>query len=90
MKKQMARKFCKKCEYNLRGLTDHVCPECGQGFDPEIPETFSKYGPNVLIDMYRRIDGLFMLAMFMGLVVVLPVVCVVVLCLLVMELSSIL
>lgn len=51
----MARKFCKTCKYNLRGLTDHVCPECGQPFDPENPETFSKYGPNVLIETYQKI-----------------------------------
>ncbi len=25
---------CPKCEYNLTGLTEEVCPECGEAFDP--------------------------------------------------------
>ena len=27
--------FCAKCGYNLRGLTEHRCPECGVPFDPD-------------------------------------------------------
>jgi hypothetical protein len=30
---------CKKCGYDLRGLTDHRCPECGQAFDPRRMES---------------------------------------------------
>jgi hypothetical protein len=26
--------FCRHCQYPLRGLTEHRCPECGQAFDP--------------------------------------------------------
>jgi ssDNA-binding Zn-finger/Zn-ribbon topoisomerase 1 len=26
---------CHSCNYELRGLTRHVCPECGTAFDPE-------------------------------------------------------
>ena len=25
---------CKKCGYDLQGLTEHRCPECGTAFDP--------------------------------------------------------
>ena len=25
--------YCKKCYYDLRGLGDEVCPECGEGFN---------------------------------------------------------
>jgi len=31
---------CLHCGYALRGLPAAVCPECGNGFDPERPETF--------------------------------------------------
>lgn len=27
--------YCPDCEYNLTGLTENRCPECGQDFDPE-------------------------------------------------------
>lgn len=26
--------FCTHCQYNLRGLTEPRCPECGRPFDP--------------------------------------------------------
>ncbi len=31
---------CLHCGYALRGLPEAVCPECGQAFDPERPETY--------------------------------------------------
>lgn len=31
---------CAKCAYDLRGLAEHRCPECGRAFDPAKPETF--------------------------------------------------
>ena len=31
---------CLKCGYSLRGLTAWRCPECGQAFDPEKPDTY--------------------------------------------------
>lgn len=31
---------CRSCGYDLSGLAEHRCPECGRGFDPEKPETF--------------------------------------------------
>jgi len=33
---------CLECEYQLRGLSTNVCPECGTSFDPDDPST---YGP---------------------------------------------
>jgi hypothetical protein len=32
---------CKGCGYDLRGLGDHRCPECGQAFNPDDPKTFA-------------------------------------------------
>ncbi len=35
------RMYCDGCGYALRGLGAGLCPECGRGFDPEDPGTFS-------------------------------------------------
>lgn len=53
----MARRFCNQCKYNLRRLSSHICPECGNPFDPENEETFSKYGPNPLITFYKTFEA---------------------------------
>lgn len=38
---------CLNCRYLLRGLPDHVCPECGSKFDPADPLTyFDSQRPN--------------------------------------------
>jgi hypothetical protein len=34
--------FCKSCHYNLHGLSDARCPECGRMFDPASPLTFDR------------------------------------------------
>lgn len=31
---------CLKCNYDLSGLTEHRCPECGRGFDPANHHTY--------------------------------------------------
>lgn len=31
---------CQKCGYDLNGLQEHRCPECGTDFSPDDPETF--------------------------------------------------
>jgi len=36
-------RYCKGCWYDLRGCASHVCPECGQRFNPDKPTTYSKY-----------------------------------------------
>lgn len=33
-------RFCLKCHYNLRGIQSVRCPECGQEFDPNDPQTY--------------------------------------------------
>lgn len=39
---------CKTCHYSLTGLTEHRCPECGNAFDPNDPNTFehAPFPPN--------------------------------------------
>jgi hypothetical protein len=37
--------YCRKCQYNLRGLTERRCPECGQAFDPADSESYLKTIP---------------------------------------------
>jgi hypothetical protein len=32
---------CRSCDYPLRHLPEHRCPECGRGFDPADPATFN-------------------------------------------------
>jgi len=32
--------YCLKCDYSLKGLSRHVCPECGQAFDPTDAKTW--------------------------------------------------
>lgn len=34
--------YCLHCHYNLKGLTTYRCPECGRGFNPHNPLTFSR------------------------------------------------
>jgi hypothetical protein len=38
-------RFCRKCGYNLRGLTAWQCPECGQAFDPGRPSSYRETDP---------------------------------------------
>ena len=33
--------LCRGCDYPLRGLTEHRCPECGRPFDPSDPTTMN-------------------------------------------------
>jgi hypothetical protein len=33
-------KYCSRCSYPLDYLPENRCPECGQAFDPEDPESF--------------------------------------------------
>jgi hypothetical protein len=35
--------YCKNCRYELRGLMDYRCPECGQAYDPWSPATFTYF-----------------------------------------------
>jgi len=32
---------CLDCNYSLKNLTEHRCPECGRAFDPNDPLTFA-------------------------------------------------
>ena len=33
-------RYCRRCNYNLHGLTAPRCPECGREFDPTNPKTY--------------------------------------------------
>jgi len=39
-----ADRYCLECGYNLRGLHEPRCPECGGWFDPERPTTYYAKG----------------------------------------------
>ena len=41
-KDQEAPRYCRKCGYELRGLTTPRCPECGRTFDPANPRTYRR------------------------------------------------
>ena len=45
-KPSVRSKYCSDCEYNLDGLPEHRCPECGQPFDPDDPRTFKTARPH--------------------------------------------
>ena len=34
--------YCRHCNYELRHLNNHACPECGTAFDPGNPSTFRR------------------------------------------------
>ena len=40
--------YCRQCHYDLRALTTNRCPECGETFDPEKPDTFYPEFPSPL------------------------------------------
>jgi len=40
--KRLDSAMCLGCGYSLRGLTEHVCPECGRAFVPEDDATFQR------------------------------------------------
>ncbi len=35
--------YCRKCGYQLAGLSENRCPECGRPFDPSNPRTFLRH-----------------------------------------------
>jgi hypothetical protein len=51
---------CLSCNYDLRDLPEHRCPECGRDFDPNDPRTFA-------VDRTSRFPlGWFLMGMFAG------------------------
>jgi hypothetical protein len=47
--------YCRRCSYDLRGLPDPRCPECGQPFDPANPRTFRRRPKSPAWKWLRRI-----------------------------------
>jgi hypothetical protein len=47
--------YCRKCYYDLRGLPEPRCPECGTSFDPQNAATFSRApSPQRLRNLFRQ------------------------------------
>jgi heme A synthase len=46
---------CRRCGYELRGLATPRCPECGIGFNPDDPGTFSRTPLPRSLRLERRI-----------------------------------
>lgn len=43
--------YCRDCGYQLRGLAEFRCPECGRAFDPADPHSFLSGHPHDLLDV---------------------------------------
>jgi hypothetical protein len=41
VQKPLPSLYCRQCGYQLAGLSENRCPECGQTFDPNNSETFA-------------------------------------------------
>jgi len=52
---------CKHCNYDLTGLADNRCPECGEAFDPDDPTTFED-GLRVPLRLTLSISALMVVA----------------------------
>jgi len=39
--------FCRRCGYNLYGLPENRCPECGNKFDPSNAKTYDKHSSSI-------------------------------------------
>lgn len=46
--------YCRICGYDLEGLPEPRCPECGKAFDPQNPDTFSPRPPQSPIWRWAR------------------------------------
>lgn len=64
-------RFCQQCGYNLAGLAEHRCPECGRAFDPVNERTTDRVANERR--HWRRINTAFLV------MATYPVVCVIVL-----------
>jgi len=42
-----SERFCRRCGYNLHGLPENRCPECGKAFDPNNPKTYFQHAASL-------------------------------------------
>jgi hypothetical protein len=61
----MLAMHCRKCHYDLRGLAELRCPECGTEFDPSRPETFLEKLPRQAGPV-ERAAGVVFVAIILG------------------------
>ena len=60
---------CKKCGYDLQGLTENRCPECGTAFDPaERERIIARIASPPLKPKYRRVAALVVVLLVLALV----------------------
>ena len=62
---------CLHCGYDLRGLTEHRCPECGRQFDPGEPATFAASTQGRRFSVGRSLLGFFciLLSLLTGVII---------------------
>ncbi len=55
--------FCKVCYYDLRGLSEPRCPECGTQFNPADVTTYLMEVPDLRAQSLRRIAWMLAIAL---------------------------
>ncbi|MEM9345392.1 MAG: hypothetical protein AAGB26_02120 [Planctomycetota bacterium] len=58
-------KFCLGCRYCLDHLESDECPECGRGFDPNDPKTFSNSPRRIILPRWESFAAAFLFSIFL-------------------------
>jgi hypothetical protein len=67
--------YCRECLYDLQGIAERRCPECGRAFDPANRRTFSRSRLGKPVDRFGRT---LRILLFVDLVICCVLVCAVV------------